>query len=210
MFNYIKVEGGVIVGVQSSTEEIVSPGLVAVGAYDDDYLGRYYADGVIGERAPVPENPAAKEKAAAVLVNKIVLQKSVEADLDSLSDEDLATITYLYDEWVGDGRLLKLEVKVRYEGVLYRVLQAHNTQAGWEPPNVPALFTPFRDPVAGPQPWVQPTGAQDVYAIGERVTHDNPNDAGNIWIYESAIDANTTEPGRDGTFDRWWTPVSLA
>ena len=28
-----------------------------------------------------------------------------------------------------------------------------------------------------------------------------------IWIYESAIDANTTEPGRDGTFDRYWTPV---
>ena len=37
--------------------------------------------------------------------------------------------------------------------------------------------------------------------------HDNPNDSGNLWVYESTIPANTTEPGRDGTFDRYWTPV---
>jgi len=28
-----------------------------------------------------------------------------------------------------------------------------------------------------------------------------------VWIYESAIAANTTEPGNDGTFDRFWTPI---
>lgn len=27
-----------------------------------------------------------------------------------------------------------------YEGVVYRCLQAHTTQAGWEPPSVPALW----------------------------------------------------------------------
>ena len=68
-------------------------------------------------------------------------------------------------------------------------------------------------PSAGPiaptvQPWVQPTGAFDAYPVGARVTHDNPNDGGAIWIYESKIPANTTEPGRDGTFDRWWQPIS--
>lgn len=61
-----------------------------------------------------------------------------------------------------------------------------------------------------PPPWVQPVGAVDAYAIGELVTHDNPNDSSNIWVYESAIDANVYEPGRDGTLDRWWTPISLA
>lgn len=58
--------------------------------------------------------------------------------------------------------------------------------------------------------WVQPVGAIDAYAVGELVTHDNPNDSSNIWVYESSIPANTTEPGRDGTFDRWWEPISLA
>jgi len=58
--------------------------------------------------------------------------------------------------------------------------------------------------------WVQPVGAIDAYAVGELVQHDNPNDSSNIWVYESSIPANTTEPGRDGTFDRWWEPISLA
>lgn len=60
------------------------------------------------------------------------------------------------------------------------------------------------------QPWVQPTGAHDAYAIGSRVTHDNPNAGGAIWVYESKIPANTTQPGRDGTFDRWWQPIQPA
>lgn len=31
--------------------------------------------------------------------------------------------------------------QVTYDGVTYTVVQSHTTQAGWEPPNVPALFT---------------------------------------------------------------------
>jgi hypothetical protein len=73
---------------------------------------------------------------------------------------------------------------------------------------VPALFT--RVALEGEiLPWVQPTGAQDAYAIDAEVSHDNPNDGGNIWLYRSKIPANTQEPGRDGTFDRWWEPVEL-
>ena len=34
------------------------------------------------------------------------------------------------------------EDQVWYDGVLYDVTQAHTTQAGWEPPAVPAMFTP--------------------------------------------------------------------
>ncbi len=48
---------------------------------------------------------------------------------------------------------------------------------------------------------------QGVYDEGEEVTHDNPQDGGNIWLYRSKIDANTTEPGRDGEFDRYWEPI---
>jgi hypothetical protein len=28
-----------------------------------------------------------------------------------------------------------------FEGVTYEVIQAHTTQVGWEPPNVPALWS---------------------------------------------------------------------
>jgi hypothetical protein len=60
------------------------------------------------------------------------------------------------------------------------------------------------------QPWVQGggTGTAGSYNLNDEVTHDNPNDGGAIWLYRSKIDANTTEPGRDGTFDRWWQPVN--
>jgi len=90
-----------------------------------------------------------------------------------------------------------------FEGTIYVCVQDHN-RTQFDPADTPALFAPARRQA---DPWVQPTGAQDAYAIGDRVTHDNPNDGGNIWLYESTIDANTFEPGRDGTFDRWWTPI---
>jgi hypothetical protein len=130
--------------------------------------------------------PAVLEANAIALANRIALQKSVEADLDSLSDDDLSTITYLFDDWVGDGRALKVGAKVRFDGVLYRVLQQHNTQPDWAPPGVPALFTPFRNPAAQPQPWVQPQGGHDAYATGARVTHKgqtwtNTHIGGNVW-----------------------------
>ena len=58
----------------------------------------------------------------------------------------------------------------------------------------------------GPQPWVQPTGAHDAYAIGDEVTHTVSGRTTTIW--RSNIPANTTEPGTDSTFDRWWAPVN--
>ena len=99
--------------------------------------------------------------------------------------------------------------KVTYNVTNYECVQAHTAERNWTPPKVPALWKLVIDS-NNPQPWVQPTGAQDAYDIGDQVTHDNPNDGGTIWVYESAIAANATEPGRDGTFDRWWTPIRAA
>ena len=40
------------------------------------------------------------------------------------------------------GISLAVGEQVTYEGVTYTVVQSHTTQTGWEPPSVPALFTP--------------------------------------------------------------------
>ena len=90
-----------------------------------------------------------------------------------------------------------------FNGTVYICVQDHNRMQ-FPPDQTPALWTPAR---VQAEPWVQPTGAQDAYAVGDRVTHDRPADGGAIWLFESKIPANTTEPGRDGTFDRWWEPV---
>jgi len=126
---------------------------------------------------------------------------------ESLSGKELASIASLYPKWKA-GLSVVVDDIYRFQNTLYKVVQAHTTQADWTPPTVPALFTPVAAAGVIPE-WVQPTGAQDAYAVGDQVTHDNPQDSGNIWLYESSIDANTTEPGRDGTFDRYWTPVEV-
>jgi hypothetical protein len=113
----------------------------------------------------------------------------------------------LYPKWKA-GLSVVVDDIYRVQNTLYKVVQAHTTQADWTPPTVPALFTPVAAAGVVPE-WVQPTGAQDAYAVGDQVTHDNPQDGGNVWLYESKIEANTTEPGRDGTFDRYWTPVEV-
>lgn len=42
-------------------------------------------------------------------------------------------------EW-GPGLPLQPGDRIAYQGAAYEVVQAHTTQAGWEPPTVPALF----------------------------------------------------------------------
>jgi len=42
-------------------------------------------------------------------------------------------------EWVA-GEAVNIGDQRTYQGVTYVVLQSHQTQAGWEPPNVPALW----------------------------------------------------------------------
>jgi hypothetical protein len=98
------------------------------------------------------------------------------------------------------------ETEFGKQDIGYECVQAHTSQLDWTPPATPALWKIFVDESAGVQEWVQPTGAQDAYDIGDEVYWDNPNDGGNLWVYSSLIPANTTEPGRDGTFDRWWQP----
>jgi hypothetical protein len=122
---------------------------------------------------------------------------------DELKDEAAEQFAGLFPDWEPDIAVKVGEV-YRWDGTLVEVVQAHTTQADWEPDQVPSLFKIHRTPTAAP--WVQPLGAQDAYQTGEQVTHDAvafPE----FTLWQSKIDANTTEPGTDGTFHRWWEPL---
>lgn len=80
-----------------------------------------------------------------------------------------------------------------YEGILYEAVQAHTTQEGWEPPQVPALFKQVW--VEEYPEWLRPTGTQNAYAKGDKVSHSDKK-----WI--SDVDNNVWEPGIYG-----WTEV---
>lgn len=170
-----------------------------------EYTAVPATDDEVSQRRAVKQEQENAEPVA--LLKALALTTRKTLDPATLTDEELYKVANLYPVWSFPATYAVDDI-VSYGGILYRCVQSHTSQADWGPEFVPALFTPYRNPSAAPEAWVQPTGAHDAYAIGDRVTHDNPNDASNIWIYESAIAANTTEPGRDSTFDRYWTPVS--
>lgn len=125
------------------------------------------------------------------------LRAMIEKASASLPDEDALEAVELFPVWQTDAAY-SLGIRVRYADKLYRCEQAHTSQAGWEPPNVPALWTEVAKPGEIPV-WKQPTGAQDAYMTGDKVWY--PEKDTTVW--ESTMDYNVYQPGVYG-----WTIVS--
>ena len=114
----------------------------------------------------------------------------------SLTEAEAVAATCLYPKWNGNGVAYAKGQRVQYDGVLYTVLQAHTSQAGWTPTAAPSLFSKvlIPDPTAVPE-WEQPDSTNP-YAKGDKVAHN-----GKTWV--SDIDGNVWEPGVYG-----WTEVA--
>ena len=67
---------------------------------------------------------------------------------ESATDEQALTVPELYPAW-REGLECKAGDRVQRGGRLWRCLQAHTSQTGWEPENVPALFTEITESHAG-------------------------------------------------------------
>jgi hypothetical protein len=106
----------------------------------------------------------------------------------SLSDEEALGGVELFPAWAADTSYA-LDVRVRYGDKLYKCVQAHTSQVGWEPPNVPALWTEVAKPGEIPV-WRQPSGAQDAYNKGDKVWYPEKDTT----VYVSIVDANTWPP----------------
>ena len=117
------------------------------------------------------------------------LRGEIEKASVSLPDEDALAAVELFPKWEADHTYAAAE-RIRYDGQLYRCVQAHTSQAGWEPPITPALWTPVAEPGEIPV-WKQPSGAQDAYHIGDKVWF--PDKQGDIWV--STVDSNVWQPG---------------
>ena len=122
-------------------------------------------------------------------------QAALDEVLPILTDEQAETVPDAFPAWV-TGIAYAVGVRVRHDGKLYRCMQAHTSQDGWTPDATSALWTRIGDPGDEWPEWVQPTGAQDAYAMGDKVSHN-----GSHW--ESTADANVWEPGVYG-----WTEVA--
>lgn len=109
--------------------------------------------------------------------------------LEPLDDEVAVELATLFPTWAV-GVSYETGARRQYSEKLYRCVQAHVSQEGWEPPNVPALWTEIAKPGEIPV-WRQPTGAQDAYMAGDRVHYPTETDP----VYISTIDSNVWAPG---------------
>lgn len=109
----------------------------------------------------------------------------------------LAQPMVMYDEWSAESvEYVSGDIR-QYNGLLYRCVQAHTSQATWTPEDAggravpvdaPSLWTRIADPAQEWPEWIQPTGAHNAYAQGAKVSHN-----GKHWI--SDVGANVWEPG---------------
>ena len=113
------------------------------------------------------------------------IRAMIEKASISLTDEDALQAVELYPAWQA-GTAYTVDERIRYNSTLYRCVQAHTSQADWTPDATPALWTVVS--LDEWPEWVQPTGAQDAYAKGDKVSHNDKH-----WI--SDYDNNTWEPG---------------
>ena len=113
-------------------------------------------------------------------------REKINAIIQAFDDEVAAENAILYPKWAADKAYTANE-KVRYEGVLYKVLQDHTSQSTWTPDAAPSLFARVLIPDSNVIPeWEQPDSTNP-YMTGDRVTFNGQT-------YESIIDNNTWSP----------------
>lgn len=115
----------------------------------------------------------------------ILYRQHINAVIKPLADEAALNVTDLFAPWKPD-TLYATGDMVKHGDILYRCVQGHTSQDNWMPDSTPALWT--RVSVEEWPEWVQPTGAQDAYMIGDKVSHNAQH-----WV--SATDNNVWEPG---------------
>lgn len=114
------------------------------------------------------------------------IRKAINKFAQNQTDETLIDNKSAFKLWSGNGLAVKAGEIYLYNDELYRVAQDHTTQPDWTPDKTPALYTKIS--VEEFPQWVQPTGAQDAYKKGDKVTYDNKH-----WI--STADNNVWQPG---------------
>lgn len=119
-------------------------------------------------------------------------RKALQMFAASLTDEQAMEVAMLYDPWaVGKAYSVGEFVTYGENGVgdpqLYKVAQAHTSQADWLPDATPALYVAIGLDDAGYPVWSQPTGAHDAYNTGDIVDYNGT-------LYRSLIDGNVYSP----------------
>ena len=106
------------------------------------------------------------------------------------TDEMSLQVPNLYPAWKEAIAYITGE-RVLYNDILYKVLQAHTSQADWTPDVSPSLFAKVLIPNENAIPeWEQPDSTNP-YMIGDKVTYKGT-------VYVSIVDNNVWAPDAYG------------
>ena len=166
---------------------------------DDDFelveVYRLFTEEQLARNAELRARQSAETAAGQVLA----MARSVAASSTTLTDSQAASMPDLIEPWRA-GEAVEVGMMRSHGDQLYRCVQAHTTQAGWEPPSVPALWSPVSFDFEGVEEWRGPLGGHDCPNFGDLRSH-----GGHVW--HSLRDGNTSEPGVGEDCLRWWELV---
>ena len=131
-----------------------------------------------------------------------MLNMDFQAQVQTLPDEQALMVPTVFPLWAV-GVPYQVDFKVRYNEVLYKVIQAHTSQEDWHPDVAVSLFTKVIvgevDPGTGEQvvlDWVQPDSTNP-YMKGDRVIFEGV-------VHESTVDNNIWAPN---AYPQGWSVV---
>ena len=190
--NYLTENGKMILNFNTNTEVMLENGfkeiINVVPSYDAN--------------TQVVTMDSYTEEATTITVNYVVTAKPLTKEeqlenqrnlaltffAETLSDAQALQVPMLFDEFDGNGVAYEVGKRIIYNGVLYKVLQAHTSQVGWTPTAAPSLFAKvINETIDGSIPEFEQPGSTNPYMKGDKVLFNGK-------VYESLIDNNVYSP----------------
>ena len=129
---------------------------------------------------------AERRAASAQAVAELMFVKAAQEQ--QLDETTIAEYPDLFVEWDANWRGKQGDI-VQDEGNLYRSIHdVTNEGQNTKPSATPSMWTRIGNPLDEFPEWVQPIGAHDAYAKGDKASHNGKN-----WV--STADNNVWEPG---------------
>ena len=190
--NYLTENGKMILNFNTNIEVMLENGfkeiINVVPSYDantqvvtmDSYTEE---DTTITVNYVVTAKPLTKEEQ---LENQRKLALTFFAE--TLSDAQALQVPMLFDEFDGNGIAYEVGKRVLYNDILYKVIQAHTSQADWTPVAAPSLFAKvINETIDGSIPEFEQPDSTNPYMKGDKVIFNGK-------VYESLIDNNVYSP----------------
>ena len=190
--NYLTENGKMILNFNTNTEVMLENGfkeiINVVPSYDAN--------------TQVVTMDSYTEEATTITVNYVVTAKPLTKEeqlenqrnlaltffAETLSDAQALQVPMLFDDFDGNGVAYAVGKRIMFEGILYKVIQAHTSQAEWTPVAAPSLFAKvINETIDGSIPEFEQPNSTNPYMKGNRVLFNGK-------VYESLIDNNVYSP----------------